>query len=161
MAAAAEHVEAVGHREAIAAAGVLPGILQVDRGFQTGKILVDDQVDDAGNSVRAPGSRGAASHNVNALNQGAGNDAEVDARGKRGIDDALAIEQNQVAGGAEVAQIDARDAQAPELLPLALVPFSGVWEEPIEGISRSVSPTSAFAASSNWAAPITETGVGC
>ncbi len=44
---------------------------------------------------------------------------------------------------------------------LELVPFSGVAEVPIEGIWRSVSPTSAFAASINWAAPITETGVGC
>ena len=50
---------------------------------------------------------------------------------------------------------------APELPALPLVPFSGVWEMPIDGIWRSVSPTSAFAASSNWAAPITETGVGC
>ena len=79
MAAAAEHVKAVGDREAVAAAGVLPGILQVDRGLQAGEVLVDDQVDDAGDSVRTPGGRGAAGHNVNALNQGAGNNAEVDA----------------------------------------------------------------------------------
>jgi hypothetical protein len=51
--------------------------------------------------------------------------------------------------------------RAPEFEALPLVPFSGVGELPMDGIWRSVSPISAFAAAASAAAPTTETGVGC
>ena len=44
--------------------------LSCDVAFQAVEILVDDEVDHAGDGVRTPGGRGAAGHHVDALDQG-------------------------------------------------------------------------------------------
>ena len=120
MGSAAEKVEAVGDREAILAAQVLAGVLQVDRGLEAGEILVDDQIDHAGDRVRTPGGRSAAGHHVHALDQGIGNGVEVHAILHAGPDFALAVDQDQGAGDAQIAQVDAADAHGAGIAGIAL-----------------------------------------
>ena len=67
MAAAAEHVGAREDLRFELAVIVLVGVAEAQIALDAGEGLVDDEVDDAGHRVGAPGGRGAAGHDVDAL----------------------------------------------------------------------------------------------
>ena len=70
------------------------------------EILVDDEINHTCHSVGAPGRRSAAGHDIHALDDGAGQGGDVHAARQVGVHDALAVEQNQGAVDAEIAQIE-------------------------------------------------------
>src|SRR6201999_3410254 len=77
--------------------------------FEAFILLVEDEVDDAGDRVRTPGSRSAARHYVDALNQHLRALADVHHALGRGRDHALAVDQDQVALGADAAKVQGRE----------------------------------------------------
>ena len=86
------------------------GITRLGAAADAVEILVEHQVDDTGDGVRAPGGRGAAGHDVDALHQDGRHGAEVDdAVDVRG-DDALAVEQDKRAVAAELTKVDGVEA---------------------------------------------------
>ena len=70
------------------------------------EILVEDEIDHAGHGVRAPGGRSAAGHHIDALDEGGRQGGDVHAAGEVGLHHALAVEQHQGSGDAQIAQIE-------------------------------------------------------
>jgi hypothetical protein len=70
------------------------------------QILLEQQIDDAGNRARTPGGRCAAGHDLDALDQPSRHEVQVAI-----TDEAPAIEKGERAIGAEAAQIDWRGAR--------------------------------------------------
>ena len=111
MAAAAQYVATPGGLEVHGAAEIVVGVAAFDGGLQAGEILVEDEVDHAGHRVRAPGRRGAAGHDVHALDDRRRQGGGVHAAAEVGRRHALAVEQDQRAGDAKVAQVEKVDAR--------------------------------------------------
>ena len=111
MAAVAGEIGAVGQFGLDLAMVVLPGIAAFQIGGQSVEVLVQDDVDHAGHRVRTPGRRGAAGHDIDALDQAGRHGGQIDAAGDAGGDHALAVEQDQGAQHAQLAQIDHVDAR--------------------------------------------------
>ena len=108
MAAAAENVGAEAAIGPVLLVVVVPVLADFEIRLEAVEILVEDQVDDTAHRVGAPGSRGAAGHHVNALDQRRGDGAEVHAAAQGiGGHDALAVKQHQRSCGAKVSQRDA------------------------------------------------------
>ena len=73
------------------------------------EVFLHDEVDDARNGVRTVHGRCAAGQNVNAVDELAGDEVEVSCRVvRRAVRHALAVDQDQRAGRAEVTQRDRR-----------------------------------------------------
>src|SRR6202020_1683049 len=79
-------------------------------GLQAGELGVEHIVDDARQSVRAIGGRGAAGHDVDARNQLLWQLADIDHAGVDHAADAAAVEQGQGAEVADVVQVYRIDA---------------------------------------------------
>ena len=106
VAAAVVEVDAGGHVRTEVVAVTLFGDLVRHGHVDAGEILLRDEVDDAGDGVRTIGGHGRTGQRVNAADQGERDVVEIDAALKVGRDDALAIEQHDVAVGTEAAKID-------------------------------------------------------
>jgi len=81
-------------------------VLGVD--FDAVEVLLQAEVDDAGDGVRTVGGGFTAGHDFDALNQARRNGVQVDRAVRVGRRDTAAIHQDQGAVGAEAAQFDLR-----------------------------------------------------
>ncbi|MNQ72586.1 hypothetical protein D3C85_872940 [compost metagenome] len=106
VAAAVIGVGAERHRsvELLAVAEARDAVLGVEG--QAFKILLEDEVHDAGQGVRTVGRRCAAGHDFNALDQRSRNAVQVDGVGLVVRDEATAVHQHQGAARANAAQVD-------------------------------------------------------
>ena len=78
------------------------GDLQV----HAGEVLLGDEVHDTGDGVGTVGGHGSAGQRVNALDEGQRDIVQIDNAAKAGRGQALTVEQDEVAVGAEAAKID-------------------------------------------------------
>ncbi len=81
----------------------------VRRHFEALEVVLEDEVDDAGDGVRTVHGRGAAGDDVDAVDQAGRDRADVDHAGGRGGRDALAVDQDQGALRAETTKIEGRE----------------------------------------------------
>jgi hypothetical protein len=117
MAAVAQEIEAGRHFGSEALMILLLGIAVDDVASQAAEAPVDDKIDHAGHGVGAPLRAGAAGHHIHAFDDAGGKSRKIDAAdgwrpvgiGVRGHD-TLAVEQNQGAHHAQIAQIDGVEA---------------------------------------------------
>lgn len=122
--------------------------------LQAFEFVVDDEVDDARDGVGTVGGRCTAGQDVNALDEGERDVVEVDTADQFGGDDALAVQQDDVAVRTEAAKVD-----------VACAAVAVVDAEPIDGtmpgISRRTSSATLFWASWIVSAVVTLTGAAC
>ena len=112
MAAVAGEVPAPGSFRFELAMFVFVVVAELEVRLEAGEVLVEDEVDDAGHGVGAPGRRGAAGHDIDALDKGRRDGGEVDAAELRArLDHALSVEEDEGPQDAEIAQIDGVDAR--------------------------------------------------
>ncbi len=117
MGASAQEIGAP-HRFSLIFLMVVVAVVAVGQvGLEAGEMLVDDQVDDTGHGVGAPGGGSAARHHIHPLDDAAGDGGKVHAADRRraaGIGvrghHPLAVEQHQGADHAQGAQIDGVNA---------------------------------------------------
>ena len=116
MASSAQEIGAPGPFKLVALVIVMAVVAIDSVGLEAGEMLVDHQIDHAGDGVGAPGGGGAAGHHIDALDDAARDGGKVDAAdGRRaarigvGGDDTLAVEQHQGTHNAQGAQIDGVD----------------------------------------------------
>src|SRR5690606_4520365 len=98
-------IAAQGDRIALAGAVILAGddVLGVE--LQAFEAVLQDDISYAGQVVLALGRRGAARDDLDVLDQGGGDDVDVDHARRVRRDDPAAVHQHQGAGGAQTAEV--------------------------------------------------------
>ena len=94
-----------GQRHVVVVAVAPFGGAHVHLALDAGELLVQHDVDRAGDGVRAIGRRSAAGDHVGALDQAAGNEVEVDRAFTGDRREAAVVDQHQVAVNAQTAQV--------------------------------------------------------
>ena len=117
--ATACELHAAGQADAVILVVAIGGLAITDIALEAGERLVEDEVDDTSNSVRAIDRRGAAGDDLDALHKPLWDGVDVYSADAGRADRASAIEQDQGAVGAQAPQVervDARRAGAQEAL---------------------------------------------
>ena len=105
VAATAGKVVTTGQGHMVVGAVVPLRLADIGLTLEALQLLVEHDVDRAGDGVGAVGCRGAAGDNIGALNQAAGDQVEVDGAFTRDRRKTAAIDQHQVAVHAQTAQV--------------------------------------------------------
>jgi hypothetical protein len=99
MTAAAKYVAAPGKLARKVTIETVIGVAGLEVRFEAVEILVKHEVDHAGHGVRTPGGRGAAGHDIHALNEGGRQGANIHAAADIRGNHALTVEQDQGPSG--------------------------------------------------------------
>src|SRR6185503_8632555 len=112
MAAAAKEVHTKGGHFLVGRI-VESTVVRFQRGLEACEILVEDDIDDASDGVRAPGGRSATRDDIHALNESIRDIANVNGtRGDAGRHHALVVDKDQRSGRAEISEVDRGDARS-------------------------------------------------
>ena len=87
--------------------GEVGGVAGLNIALEAREVLVENKVDHAGHGVRTPGRRGAAGYDIDPLDKGIRNGAQIHAAAQQvGRNHALAVEQDEGLFDAQIAQVE-------------------------------------------------------